>query len=84
MGSLARSLRLSVRCARSPAGTPAGPEPLHRASKHLSAGASSGTAGGLKSIDELPGPSLPTTLYWLFLRGYADKSHLLQVRGPGP
>lgn len=36
-------------------------------------------AGKLKSIDELPGPSLSTTLYWLFVRGYADKSHLLQV-----
>ncbi|KAI3366152.1 hypothetical protein L3Q82_009978, partial [Scortum barcoo] len=35
-------------------------------------------AGKLKSIDELPGPSLSTTLYWLFVKGYADKSHLLQ------
>lgn len=36
-------------------------------------------AGKLKSIDDLPGPSFSTTLYWLFFRGYADKSHLLQV-----
>ncbi|XP_037332343.2 sterol 26-hydroxylase, mitochondrial [Pungitius pungitius] len=66
----ARSLRLCVRGARAPAGPPTAPEPPRRAH--------SGAAGGLKSIDELPGPSLPTTLYWLFLRGYADKSHLLQ------
>ncbi|XP_060774774.1 sterol 26-hydroxylase, mitochondrial [Neoarius graeffei] len=32
-----------------------------------------------KSMDELPGPSLSTTAYWLFLKGYADKSHALQV-----
>ncbi|XP_034035172.1 sterol 26-hydroxylase, mitochondrial [Thalassophryne amazonica] len=32
----------------------------------------------LKSADELPGPSLGTTLYWLFVKGYADKAHLLQ------
>ncbi|XP_069576475.1 sterol 26-hydroxylase, mitochondrial [Brachyistius frenatus] len=36
-------------------------------------------AAKLKSIDDLPGPSLSTTLYWLFVKGYADKSHLLQV-----
>ncbi|KAM8902689.1 sterol 26-hydroxylase, mitochondrial [Spinachia spinachia] len=73
MGSSAaatRSLRLCVRFAGVPAGTPGGAKPRHRAS--------SGAAAGLKSIDELPGPSLPSTLYWLFLRGYADKSHLLQ------
>lgn len=35
-------------------------------------------AGKLKSIDDLPGPSFSTTLYWLFVKGYADKSHLLQ------
>ncbi|KAM7365774.1 hypothetical protein PAMP_016684 [Pampus punctatissimus] len=34
--------------------------------------------GKLKGIDDLPGPSLSTTLYWLFVKGYADKSHLLQ------
>lgn len=37
-------------------------------------------AGKLKTIDDLPGPSLSTNLYWLFVKGYADKSHLLQVR----
>ncbi|XP_024144888.1 sterol 26-hydroxylase, mitochondrial [Oryzias melastigma] len=35
-------------------------------------------AGKLKSIDDLPGPSWPRTLYWLFARGYAEKAHLLQ------
>ncbi|KAK2857195.1 hypothetical protein Q5P01_005930 [Channa striata] len=32
----------------------------------------------LKSKDELAGPSLPTTMYWLFVKGYAEKSHLMQ------
>ncbi|XP_068612448.1 sterol 26-hydroxylase, mitochondrial [Brachionichthys hirsutus] len=32
----------------------------------------------LKTIDDLPGPSSSRTLYWLFMKGYADKSHLLQ------
>ncbi|TSK62672.1 Sterol 26-hydroxylase, mitochondrial [Bagarius yarrelli] len=33
----------------------------------------------LKRMDELPGPSLLNTVYWLFVKGYADKSHALQV-----
>ncbi|XP_019746464.1 cytochrome P450 27C1 [Hippocampus comes] len=32
----------------------------------------------LKTIDDLPGPTLSKTLFWLFVKGYADKSHLLQ------
>ncbi|XP_061635229.1 sterol 26-hydroxylase, mitochondrial isoform X1 [Phyllopteryx taeniolatus] len=35
-------------------------------------------AAKLKTIDDLPGPTLSTTLFWLFVKGYADKSHLLQ------
>ncbi|XP_030605690.1 sterol 26-hydroxylase, mitochondrial isoform X1 [Archocentrus centrarchus] len=35
-------------------------------------------SGKLKSIDDLPGPSRSTTLYWLFVKGYAEKMHLLQ------
>ncbi|XP_028990143.1 sterol 26-hydroxylase, mitochondrial [Betta splendens] len=31
-----------------------------------------------KTKDELPGPSVSTTLYWLFVKGYAKNSHLLQ------
>lgn len=46
--------------------------------RNLSVYSASG-AGKMKSIDDLPGPSLATTLYWLFVEGYADKSHLLQV-----
>ncbi|KAM9327753.1 sterol 26-hydroxylase, mitochondrial isoform 2-T2 [Pholidichthys leucotaenia] len=33
----------------------------------------------LRSIDDLPGPSSTTTMYWLFVKGYGEKSHLLQV-----
>ncbi|KAM8873168.1 sterol 26-hydroxylase, mitochondrial [Synchiropus picturatus] len=32
----------------------------------------------LKTIADLPGPSVSTTLYWLFAQGYMDRSHLLQ------
>ncbi|KAK1165445.1 cytochrome P450 27C1-like [Acipenser oxyrinchus oxyrinchus] len=32
-----------------------------------------------KCIDDLRGPSLANTAYWLFVKGYADKSHALQV-----
>lgn len=53
--------------------------PMHRHRRNLNVQATT-EAGKLKSIDDLPGPSLSTTLYWLFVKGYADKSHLLQVR----
>lgn len=36
--------------------------------------------GKYKTIDDLPGPSLATTAYWLFVKGYADKSHAMQVK----
>ncbi|XP_062854181.1 sterol 26-hydroxylase, mitochondrial [Trichomycterus rosablanca] len=39
--------------------------------------------GKLKTIDDLPGPSLSTTAYWLFVKGYADKSHAMQVEHKG-
>ncbi|XP_042558757.1 sterol 26-hydroxylase, mitochondrial isoform X5 [Clupea harengus] len=32
-----------------------------------------------RTIDDLSGPSLATTVYWLFVKGYADKSHAMQV-----
>ncbi|XP_066543936.1 sterol 26-hydroxylase, mitochondrial isoform X2 [Amia ocellicauda] len=35
--------------------------------------------GKYKSIEELPGPSLATTAHWLFIKGYADRSHAMQV-----
>nr|XP_029516216.1 cytochrome P450 27C1-like isoform X1 [Oncorhynchus nerka] len=37
------------------------------------------TPGKYKTIDDLRGPSLATTVYWLFVKGYADKSHAMQV-----
>uniref|UniRef100_A0A3Q3VX54 Uncharacterized protein n=1 Tax=Mola mola TaxID=94237 RepID=A0A3Q3VX54_MOLML len=46
--------------------------------RNLSVQATTTEARKLKSIDELPGPGLATTLYWLFVKGYANKSHLLQ------
>ncbi|XP_035266551.1 uncharacterized protein LOC118223732 isoform X1 [Anguilla anguilla] len=35
--------------------------------------------GRYKIINDLPGPSLATTAYWLFVKGYANKSHVMQV-----
>ncbi|KAJ0062345.1 hypothetical protein NL108_010527 [Boleophthalmus pectinirostris] len=32
----------------------------------------------LKSLEDLSGPSLVQTLYWLLVKGFGDKSHLLQ------
>ncbi|XP_073318464.1 sterol 26-hydroxylase, mitochondrial [Pagrus major] len=66
----ARAPRLAALCLRTL------PE-LRRGGRSLNVQATTG-ARKLKSIDELPGPSLSTTLYWLFAEGYADKSHLLQ------
>ncbi|XP_042369228.1 sterol 26-hydroxylase, mitochondrial [Plectropomus leopardus] len=77
----ARALRLSALCARTLPAARAGPELQHSASaarRHLNLQSTSTEAGKLKSIDDLPGPSLSTTLYWLFIKGYADRSHLLQ------
>lgn len=34
---------------------------------------------GLKCLDDLPGPNLYKIISWLFVKGYADKLHLLQV-----
>ncbi|XP_070786752.1 sterol 26-hydroxylase, mitochondrial isoform X2 [Enoplosus armatus] len=67
-----RPLLLSALRARTP-----GPGLPHRPRRNLKVQATT-EAGKLKSIDDLPGPSLSTTLYWLFVKGYADKSHLLQ------
>ncbi|XP_051567654.1 sterol 26-hydroxylase, mitochondrial-like [Myxocyprinus asiaticus] len=39
----------------------------------------SAVTGKRKTIDDLPGPSLAATAYWLFVKGYADKSHAMQV-----
>ncbi|XP_035533622.1 sterol 26-hydroxylase, mitochondrial [Morone saxatilis] len=78
----ARSLRLAAPCARTlPAARPGaelGNSALVPTRRNLNVQATTEKAVKLKSIDELPGPSFSTTLYWLFVKGYADKSHLLQ------
>ncbi|XP_034469206.1 sterol 26-hydroxylase, mitochondrial [Hippoglossus hippoglossus] len=35
--------------------------------------------GRLKTIDDLPGPSVSTNLYWMLFKGYSEKMHLMQV-----
>ncbi|XP_048834869.1 cytochrome P450 [Brienomyrus brachyistius] len=35
--------------------------------------------GRLKVIDELSGPSFPTSLYWLFGKGFFRKTHQMQI-----
>ncbi|XP_060888966.1 sterol 26-hydroxylase, mitochondrial [Labrus mixtus] len=71
----ARTLRLSALSARTLPAARVAPDLRHRRNLNVRAATE---AKKLKSIDDLPGPSLPTTLYWLFVKGYADKSHLLQ------
>nr|XP_046238048.1 sterol 26-hydroxylase, mitochondrial [Scatophagus argus] len=70
-----RTSRLAALCARTLPSSK-----LHhgvRTSRDLNVQAAT-EAQKLRSIDDLPGPTLTTTLYWLFAKGYADKSHLLQ------
>ncbi|KAM6958598.1 sterol 26-hydroxylase, mitochondrial isoform 2-T2 [Tautogolabrus adspersus] len=71
----ARTLRLSALSARTLTAARVPPDLRH--TRNLNVRAAS-EARKLKSIDDLPGPILLTTLYWLFVKGYADKSHLLQ------
>ncbi|XP_065808166.1 sterol 26-hydroxylase, mitochondrial isoform X2 [Labrus bergylta] len=71
----ARTLRLSALSARTLPAARVAPDLRHW--RNLTVRAAT-EAKKLKSIDDLPGPSFPTTLYWLFVKGYADKSHLLQ------
>ncbi|XP_028836031.1 cytochrome P450 27C1 isoform X1 [Denticeps clupeoides] len=35
--------------------------------------------GKYRTMEDLPGPSLATTAYWLFAKGYAEKTHVLQM-----
>ncbi|XP_059184269.1 sterol 26-hydroxylase, mitochondrial [Centropristis striata] len=76
----ARATRLPRLWARSLPVARFGPE-LHQrpsaARRNLNVQASTG-AGKLRTIDDLPGPSIATTAYWLFVKGYTDKLHLLQ------
>uniref|UniRef100_A0A1A8S285 Uncharacterized protein n=1 Tax=Nothobranchius rachovii TaxID=451742 RepID=A0A1A8S285_9TELE len=46
--------------------------------RNLNVQAATEQAGKMKSVDDLPGPSWSTTLYWLFVKGFSDKGHLLQ------
>ncbi|XP_029930532.1 sterol 26-hydroxylase, mitochondrial isoform X1 [Myripristis murdjan] len=76
----ARPLRLYALCARTSPAAWAGHH-LHvrvASTRHLNVQAST-EAGKLKTIEDLPGPSLATTLYWLFVKDYALKRHALQV-----
>ncbi|XP_047432844.1 sterol 26-hydroxylase, mitochondrial [Mugil cephalus] len=78
----ASHLRLSALCSRTRGAPRLGP-PLRRGASAASTRANlsvqaTSEAVKPKSIDDLPGPRLSTTLYWLFVKGYADKSHLLQ------
>ncbi|KAM4559963.1 sterol 26-hydroxylase, mitochondrial [Odontesthes bonariensis] len=87
MGSRAAAAwlhRLPALCSGIPRAPRAGQGLRHGASaavwaaRNLNVQAATEQAEKLKSIDDLPGPSWPTTLYWLFVKGYADKGHLLQ------
>ncbi|KAG7503050.1 hypothetical protein JOB18_031093 [Solea senegalensis] len=78
-----RSLRLSALYARTLSAVRPGPElrcggpgaTLVR--RNMNVQTATETAG-LKTIDDLPGPSLSTSLYMLFFKGYLKKYHLMQ------
>ncbi|KAM3585748.1 uncharacterized protein V6R79_026130 [Siganus canaliculatus] len=70
-----RILALCARTVRVAAGLHCGAATPRRSLKVQTAA----EEGNLKSMDELPGPSLLTTLYWLFVKGYGEKSHKLQI-----
>ncbi|XP_066543984.1 cytochrome P450 isoform X2 [Amia ocellicauda] len=40
---------------------------------------SSAALSKIKSMDELQGPSFMTSLYWLFVKGYFNKTHQMQI-----
>lgn len=67
------ALRSAAVCARNSA-------LLHAAlpSRNLNLQATS-EAANLKGIADLPGPNIYKILYWLFVKGYGERSHLLQV-----
>ncbi|XP_068103500.1 sterol 26-hydroxylase, mitochondrial-like [Hyperolius riggenbachi] len=51
------------------------------------AGVTEGDKGKLKTLEDLPGPSLLTNLYWLFIRGYGLRSqelHKIYKKQYGP
>uniref|UniRef100_M3XKF7 Cytochrome P450 family 27 subfamily A member 3 n=1 Tax=Latimeria chalumnae TaxID=7897 RepID=M3XKF7_LATCH len=54
----------------------AGSESRRRWSTECPAGLNNKT---LKTMADLPGPSFLTSLYWLFVKGYMDKTHAMQI-----
>uniref|UniRef100_A0A8D2ZG60 Uncharacterized protein n=1 Tax=Scophthalmus maximus TaxID=52904 RepID=A0A8D2ZG60_SCOMX len=83
-----RFLRLCAPCARTLPASCAAPE-LRRAGSRAAAlirrssnvqTTMTGTTerGGLKTIDDLPGPRLSTTLYWMIFKQFGHKMHLFQ------
>lgn len=67
------ALRCAAICARNSALLPA-----TLPSRNLNLQATSDTANP-KGIADLPGPNIYKILYWLFVKGYGERSHLLQV-----
>ncbi|KAG7259383.1 hypothetical protein CRUP_027286 [Coryphaenoides rupestris] len=57
-----------------PPGPPGPPGP-----RHVHVEAAGPTKTRRRTIDDLPGPSTAQTAYWLFIRGYADRSHAMQT-----
>lgn len=72
------ALRCAAVCARNPARLRAA-----LPSRNLNLQATS-EAANLKGIADLPGPNIYKILYWLFVKGYGERSHLLQVGAAAP
>ncbi|XP_062972843.1 sterol 26-hydroxylase, mitochondrial [Elgaria multicarinata webbii] len=74
--------RLTARLGRCLGSQPSGPGPalLWRGTSGAAQAASASRGKeGLKRPEELPGPGLLKSIYWLFLRGYLLHTHRLQV-----
>lgn len=78
-GAAAWPLRLPALSTRTPRPLRPGASADLWSRRNLKVQAAGGHEGKLKSVADLPGPSWSTTLYWLFVKGYADRGHLLQV-----
>uniref|UniRef100_A0A665WNG1 Sterol 26-hydroxylase, mitochondrial-like n=1 Tax=Echeneis naucrates TaxID=173247 RepID=A0A665WNG1_ECHNA len=55
------------------------PHPHHHRRRHASSTSAVGCDGKLKTMDDLGGPNFTTSLYWLFFKGYFQKTQQLQV-----
>ncbi|KAM4595974.1 sterol 26-hydroxylase, mitochondrial [Polymixia lowei] len=72
-------VRLTALCARTrPPAARGQSKHQHPSIRHLNLQTTTASEK-YRTIDDLPGPTAATTVYWLFVKGYADKSHAMQI-----